>query len=192
MIEITIALIVVTISIAVTLRYRKLSKKYKKMYEALIVHPSTTRPHTSPKALQAQADLQLYLQIRSKVLLRDNFRCQECNFYKHLEVHHIIPKSKGGSDDPSNLVTLCQRCHAKEHGFKHGENRRKRHTKRNKRKKFKRYINKHKDAVRTTMIPITSMEDIHPFKEDLSQDAVARRRKLYEKWQRNELSQPKN
>lgn len=36
------------------------------------------------------------------------------------------------------------------------------------------------------------MEDVHPFKEDLSQDAVARRKKLYEKWQRDELNQQKN
>jgi len=194
MIESVIAILLAGLSgLALAVHYKNKYKKYKRLYEETQKSKlPTTRPHTSPKALQAQADLQLYLQIRSKVLLRDNFRCQECNFYKHLEVHHIIPKSKGGSDDPSNLVTLCQRCHAKEHGFKHGENRRKRHTKRNKRKKFKRYINKHKDAVRATMIPITSMEDVHPFKEDLSQDAVARRKKLYEKWQRDELNQQKN
>lgn len=187
---VTIAIMIVAPLLIAVYKYRSLFKKYKQLYEETQkLKLPTTRPHTSPKALQAQADLQLYLQIRSKVLLRDNFRCQECNFYKHLEVHHIIPKSKGGSDDPSNLVTLCQRCHAKEHGFKHGENKRKRHTKRNKRKKFKRYINKHKSQFRETLIPITSMEDVHPHQEDHSPDTEARRKRLYIKWQENELNQ---
>ena len=29
--------------------------------------------------------------------------------------HHIIPKSRGGSDDPSNLIFLCLDCHSKVH-----------------------------------------------------------------------------
>jgi hypothetical protein len=33
------------------------------------------------------------------------------------------------------------------------------------------------------------MEDIHPRQEDLSPDAVARRKRLYAKWQENELNQ---
>ena len=31
------------------------------------------------------------------------------------DVHHLIPRSLGGSDDPSNLVTLCDGCHAAHH-----------------------------------------------------------------------------
>ncbi|RLC05601.1 MAG: hypothetical protein DRI57_27420 [Deltaproteobacteria bacterium] len=32
-----------------------------------------------------------------------------------MEVHHIIPKSKGGKDTVKNLVTLCGSCHKKVH-----------------------------------------------------------------------------
>jgi len=54
---------------------------------------------------------------RHRVLARDGFRCQECN--KDLadipswftEVHHIVPRERGGSDHPSNLKTLCLVCH---------------------------------------------------------------------------------
>lgn len=29
------------------------------------------------------------------------------------EVHHIIPRVRGGTEDPGNLITLCGRCHKK-------------------------------------------------------------------------------
>ncbi len=31
------------------------------------------------------------------------------------EVHHIIPVSKGGTHDRSNLMSLCKSCHNKIH-----------------------------------------------------------------------------
>jgi hypothetical protein len=34
-----------------------------------------------------------------------------------LEHHHLIPRSKGGSDEDSNLITLCHACHGRAHGF---------------------------------------------------------------------------
>ena len=33
-----------------------------------------------------------------------------------LEKHHIIPKSTGGSDNESNLLLLCAKCHGMAHG----------------------------------------------------------------------------
>lgn len=33
----------------------------------------------------------------------------------HLEVHHIVPVSKGGDDTISNLVVLCSWCHVEAH-----------------------------------------------------------------------------
>lgn len=29
------------------------------------------------------------------------------------EVHHIIPKAEGGTEEPSNLMALCKPCHSK-------------------------------------------------------------------------------
>jgi 5-methylcytosine-specific restriction protein A len=31
------------------------------------------------------------------------------------EVHHIVPLSEGGSNDESNLMSLCHSCHEKMH-----------------------------------------------------------------------------
>ncbi len=46
------------------------------------------------------------------IYLRDRFRCQSpvCR-RRNCTPHHIIFRSQGGGDAPSNLVALCDRCH---------------------------------------------------------------------------------
>ena len=41
--------------------------------------------------------------------------CVACGTADNLNQHHLIPRSLGGSDDESNLLTLCGPCHAKVH-----------------------------------------------------------------------------
>jgi len=51
--------------------------------------------------------------IRFEVFKRDAFICQYCGKTPPdvtLEVDHINPKSKGGSDDINNLITACFDC----------------------------------------------------------------------------------
>ena len=57
---------------------------------------------------------------KAKVLDRDRYTCQCCKGkHKHkdskLEVHHIIFRSQGGSDEEDNLITLCSTCHYNVH-----------------------------------------------------------------------------
>jgi len=50
---------------------------------------------------------------RYKLLRRDGFRCQYCGKtaeQTELEIDHIIPISKGGSDGYENLITACIDC----------------------------------------------------------------------------------
>ena len=56
-----------------------------------------------------------FLKVRPLVLERDGFRCTKCGCPDNLHVHHIKEKSKGGSNELSNLITLCRDCHAEEH-----------------------------------------------------------------------------
>jgi hypothetical protein len=50
------------------------------------------------------------------VLHRDGHTCQACKGKnKILNVHHIVPRSQGGTDKPDNLITLCESCHKKLH-----------------------------------------------------------------------------
>jgi hypothetical protein len=48
--------------------------------------------------------------IRMAVLLRDGGRCRKCRNATNLEMDHIVPVSKGGKTEESNLQTLCRRC----------------------------------------------------------------------------------
>lgn len=53
---------------------------------------------------------------KAYVLMRDNYTCQCCKTKKGtLHIHHIVYRSKGGSDDTDNLITLCENCHKKLH-----------------------------------------------------------------------------
>jgi hypothetical protein len=48
--------------------------------------------------------------VRRRVLLRDGGRCQHCGSYKDPQIDHIIPWSRGGTHDASNLQVLCGPC----------------------------------------------------------------------------------
>ena len=73
--------------------------------------------------------------LREYILFRDHYQCQWCKKYgaphtiktkdgklitkpsdgKILQAHHIQFRSRGGSNKPSNLITLCTDCHSKFH-----------------------------------------------------------------------------
>ena len=53
---------------------------------------------------------------RKAVYRRDGYQCALCSDIRGLQIHHVVPRSEGGSDDAQNLITLCWRCHAGAHG----------------------------------------------------------------------------
>ena len=62
-----------------------------------------------------------YANTKAMVKARDGYKCVLCKGKskdKHLHVHHVVFRSEDGSDEESNLVTLCKTCHDKLH---HGE-----------------------------------------------------------------------
>jgi 5-methylcytosine-specific restriction endonuclease McrA len=50
---------------------------------------------------------------RSAIYARDGHKCQYCGATRKLTIDHVIPKSKGGSDDWDNLVVACSSCNTK-------------------------------------------------------------------------------
>jgi hypothetical protein len=55
-----------------------------------------------------------WYEIRALALERDNYQCGNCHA-SAVHVHHIVPLSKGGTNDLSNLRSLCEDCHKKIH-----------------------------------------------------------------------------
>ncbi len=51
---------------------------------------------------------------RRRVFSNARHKCQTpgCNHTRFLEVHHKIPRARGGTNDPENLQALCSACHA--------------------------------------------------------------------------------
>ena len=83
---------------------------------------SITNPDVAGKDYQAAAQKAFYNR-KAYILSRDNYKCQSKQKVKHsekLHVHHIIFRSKGGTDTPDNLITLCEDCHKNLHAGKFG------------------------------------------------------------------------
>ena len=57
-------------------------------------------------------------ELAKSILKRDNYTCQKCNYYRKdnkrkLVIHHIKSWSRFPElrFEPSNLITLCEKCH---------------------------------------------------------------------------------
>jgi hypothetical protein len=53
------------------------------------------------------------------IYIRDGWRCAApgCTSRRHLEDHHVVYRSRGGGDEPSNRICLCRFHHQQgEHG----------------------------------------------------------------------------
>ena len=49
---------------------------------------------------------------RQNIFKRDGNACVYCNSSKDLTLDHVIPKSRGGKTNWTNLVAACKRCNA--------------------------------------------------------------------------------
>jgi len=47
---------------------------------------------------------------RFNIYRRDNFKCLYCGSKENLTLDHVIPRSKGGTNNWNNLATCCNRC----------------------------------------------------------------------------------
>lgn len=47
---------------------------------------------------------------REAVYKRDGYRCLKCGCTENLTLDHVLPRSKGGSNEIENLQTLCKPC----------------------------------------------------------------------------------
>ena len=70
----------------------------------------------APKKKKKRTGRNISERLRFRILLRDGFQCQSCGASPlrdrgvELHVDHILPWSKGGETEESNLQTKCKRC----------------------------------------------------------------------------------
>ena len=74
-----------------------------------------TTPRMVRPSRSRASDRPIPLGLRYSILQRDGFRCQTCGRSPAvhgvvLHVDHIMPRSKGGTNDPANLRALCAEC----------------------------------------------------------------------------------
>jgi hypothetical protein len=62
-----------------------------------------------------------HIKLRYEILERDKFRCADCGSVAGpgvtLQVHHKQLVSQKGTNEPDNLITLCNSCHAGRHAL---------------------------------------------------------------------------
>lgn len=73
---------------------------------ASVIPPPPGEPAITRHAYEVSADL------RMEIFERDGNRCLRCGSQEQLSLDHIVPLSKGGTNDESNLQTLCRRCNS--------------------------------------------------------------------------------
>jgi 5-methylcytosine-specific restriction endonuclease McrA len=89
---------------------------YHPIYDAVSDQPSQTvidvhrRLSTFDQRPRSKKWRGLPAGLRSLIFLRDGNCCKKCGAVDDLTIDHILPKSRGGGHDPSNLQTLCRKC----------------------------------------------------------------------------------
>jgi hypothetical protein len=84
-------------------------------YGAYLDKRRDRQPKSAPAARARKPSLPI--RIRRLVRERDANVCRFCGI-RGQEVHHIQYRSSGGSDEPSNLILLCNEHHALVHSNK--------------------------------------------------------------------------
>ena len=57
-----------------------------------------------------------WMLLRRKLIREAGHQCVRCGRNGRMELHHIVPVSKGGDAyDESNIEVLCRRCHMEHH-----------------------------------------------------------------------------
>lgn len=56
----------------------------------------------------------------AKIIKRAGLKCSMCNWDEtSLDIHHIVERKNGGTNDMNNLIAVCPNCHRKAHEKKY-------------------------------------------------------------------------
>ena len=92
-------------------------EKWQVLELALAEFLSTHLPADGHAVVETADETNVLPAARNAVLERDGWQCQfaGCTMRTGLEVHHIVFRARGGSDDAKNLITMCHIHHGLVH-----------------------------------------------------------------------------
>lgn len=82
---------------------------WRKMIEAIFQNPKNIRCEATEARYTWQI---LRKKLSPLVFSRDENICKMCGSTERLEIDHIIPLSRGGSNELTNLQILCRHCNS--------------------------------------------------------------------------------
>lgn len=88
--------------------------RLKTVKPRLSVAPSSRISGSQPENWGQGRGGRAWRRLREQVLARDLYTCRHCQrvcLPENLCADHIINRARGGTDDLSNLQTLCTDCH---------------------------------------------------------------------------------
>lgn len=68
---------------------------------------------------------------RARIMERDGYKCRQCSAEEYLSIDHVVPASRGGSGEDSNLQVLCLKCNGSKGNKLPGEQKGARRSKHN-------------------------------------------------------------
>jgi hypothetical protein len=78
---------------------------------APFVRDEFTEDRDSNRSRRAMPDTEWRV-LRQQIFARDEYVCQYCGANEDLTCDHIIPLSRGGTNDDDNLTTACRSCNS--------------------------------------------------------------------------------
>ena len=78
---------------------------------------------STPQQRRRQRKWRQEVEAKRVAMKRDKYRCQYCgrnHRAANLSVHHILLKSRGGTNELNNLITLCWQSGCRAHDRAHG------------------------------------------------------------------------
>lgn len=90
--------------------YMKGREKLKQKYKKELTRLENEKQHLKHRLKKYKNTSHVPKSVRKAVYERDNHTCQCCGIKEDLTLDHIVPRSRGGSNDMNNLQTLCKSC----------------------------------------------------------------------------------
>ena len=63
-------------------------------------------------------DLRLEFERINRDMRKQSHVCANCGSMENIELHHVVPLFKGGTNEPGNIKPLCHSCHCLAHAKK--------------------------------------------------------------------------